>query len=76
MVFVEKAVASGYHMELAFSIAILAVVAWSITCIQQPDDPFSYKHSNSQGISVHPNCPGLYLLDHHLALATVEDTVT
>ena len=75
MISLQKTIGSGYHIELALGMAILAVASWSVACIQQPKDPLSHKHSNSQKISVQSHCPGPKVLDHHHALAPVENTV-
>ena len=54
-----KTEATGYCIELAWDMAILVVAAWSVARIQQPYAFFSRKRSSSQGISIHPHCPGL-----------------
>ena len=56
--FPPKTEATGYCRELAWDMAILAVAAWSVACIQQPYAPFSRKCSSFQGIGVYPHCPG------------------
>ena len=64
LLFPPKAEAAGCCMELGLGImvyvlgmAILAVAAWSIAYIWQPNYPFSHKYSNFQGNSIHPHCP-------------------
>ena len=54
----RKTEASGYYIELAWDVAILAVAAGSVACIQQPYAPFSHKCSSSQGSGVQPHCLG------------------
>ena len=57
LLFPPKAKASGCCMELALGITVLDVDSWSITCIRQPNNPFSHKCSSFLGIGVHPHCP-------------------
>ena len=59
MIFIQKAVATGYCIELALGMATLAMAAWSIACIRQPNDPLSCKHSNFLGIGIYQHFPGL-----------------
>ena len=56
--FLPKNEAERYYREFSWDMAILAVVAWSLACIQQPYAPFYCKYSSFQGIGLYPHCPG------------------
>ena len=53
-----KAEATGCCMELALGIAICAMASWSIANFQQPNNPFSHRHSKFPGKRLQPHYPG------------------